>query len=65
MAIIKTKRNVNFTTIPNSLVNDTRLKWSDLGLLVYLLSKPETWAVRVDALVKERGIGRDAVYVIA
>ena len=64
MAIIKTKRAANFTTIPNALVNDSRLKWNDLGMLVYLLSKPETWAVRVDALVKERGIGRDAVYVI-
>ena len=62
MAIIKTKRNTNFTTIPNALVNDSRLKWNDLGLLVYLLSKPESWAVRVDSLVKERGIGRDAVY---
>lgn len=62
MSIIKTKRNINFTTIPNSIVNDKRLQWNDLGLLVYLLSKPETWSVRVDALVNEKGIGRDAVY---
>ena len=64
MAIIKTKRNSNFTTVPNGLINDSRLKWNDLGLIVYLLSKPESWSVRVDVLVKERGIGRDAVYAI-
>ena len=64
MAIIKTKRSTNFTTIPNELVNDPRLKWNDLGLLVYLLSKPETWSVRVCALIKDRNIGRDAVYEI-
>lgn len=62
MAIIRTKRTNNFTTVPNSLLNDARLRWNDLGLLVYLLSKPDTWTVRVDALVKERGIGRDSVY---
>lgn len=62
MSIIRTKRTNNFTTVPNSLLNDARLRWNDLGLLVYLLSKPDTWAVRVDALVKERGIGRDSVY---
>ncbi len=64
MAIIKTKRTTNFTTIPNALISDSRLNWKDLGLLVYLLSKPETWSVRVEALVIERGVGRDAVYVM-
>lgn len=64
MAIIKTRRTINFTTLPNELINDPRLRWADLGLLVYLLSKPDTWSVRVDVLVKERGIGRDAVYEI-
>jgi len=64
VSIIRNKRTSNFTTIPNALVNDTRLRWNDLGLLVYLLSKPDTWSVRVDVLVKERSIGRDAVYGI-
>lgn len=64
MSIIRNKRTSNFTTIPNSLINDHCLRWNDLGLLVYLLSKPETWTVRVDVLVKERGIGKDAVYEI-
>lgn len=64
MAIIKTKRSSNFTTIPNALINDSRLNWKELGLLVYLLSKPDTWAVKVDVLVKERELGRDAVYAM-
>lgn len=64
MAIVKTRRINNYTTLPNELINDSRLRWSDLGLLVYLLSKPESWAVRVDVLVKERGIGKDAVYEV-
>lgn len=64
MAIIRTKRFSHFTTIPNELINDSRLAWKELGLLVYLLSKPDTWSVRVDVLVKERQIGRDAVYMM-
>jgi len=64
MAIIKTRRASNFTTIPNELLNDSRLNWKELGLLVYLLSKPESWSVRTEALVIERGVGKDAVYVM-
>ena len=64
MTIIRNKRINNFTTIQNSLINDQRLGWHDLGMLVYLLSKPDTWKVRVDVLVKERNLGKNAVYEI-
>lgn len=64
MSIIRNKRINNFTTIQNSLINDQRLGWHDLGMLVYLLSKPDTWKVRVDVLVKERNLGKNAVYEI-
>ena len=60
--IIRSEVRVNFTTLTNSLINDTRLSADDLGMLVYLLSKPNDWIVRVTELRKRFDIGRDKVY---
>lgn len=62
MAIIRTKRTENFTVINNDLLNDGRLDWRDLGLLVYLLSKPDNWEVSVAHLESFRNSCRHAIY---
>lgn len=62
MAIIRTKRPENFTVINNSLINDPSLDWRDLGLLTYLLSKPDNWEVSVAHLQKIKKSSRDAIY---
>lgn len=62
MAIIRTKRLTRFTVINNDLLEDKRLDWRDLGLLTYLLSKPDNWEVSVAHLQKERKTGRYAIY---
>lgn len=54
----------NFTILPNTTLNDTRLSWEARGLLAHLLSKPDHWKVIVKALVKESPAGRDAIYTI-
>lgn len=61
MAIRRAKQTADFTVLPNALINDKRVKWRDLGLLVYLVSKPANWSVSVSQLVKERDAGRDAI----
>lgn len=60
--IIRTTRKNRFTVIPNDLLEDHALDWKDLGLLVYLLSKPDNWEISVDHLRKQRSMGRDAIY---
>ena len=50
MSIIRTKRSVNFTLIPNEIVNDANLRGDVLGLLVYLLSKPPDWRITIESL---------------
>lgn len=49
--IFRTKAEKEYTTIRNSLVKDKSLSWGARGLLIYLLSKPETWVVRKTDLV--------------
>ena len=62
MSIIRIKHSQNYTVVPNDLLNDKRLKWQDIGLLVYLLSKPSDWSVNVEALANEKGTGKDCIY---
>jgi hypothetical protein len=43
-------------------INDSSLDWKDLGLLVYLLSKPDGWQVNVEYLATIRKSGVKAIY---
>jgi hypothetical protein len=60
--IIRSGRKDNFTVINNALINDGNLDWKELGLLVYLLSKPNNWVVCTAHLQKQRKTGRDGIY---
>lgn len=40
----------NFTTLPNELLQDTRLSCGDLGLLVQMLSRPANWCFSTSSL---------------
>ena len=64
MTVIRRKRRSNFAVIPNSIANDRRLKFEELGLLIYLLSKPDDWSVHVNELKKRGKVGRDKIYKI-
>ena len=62
--IIRGNIRENFSVLPNDLMNDERLSADALGVLVYLLSKPTDWQVRVTELRRRFDIGRDKVYRI-
>jgi len=59
--IFKRRHTANFTTIGNTLFDDERLKLDELGILTWLLSRPENWEVRRPQLRKRFKIGRDAL----
>lgn len=59
--IIRRKHTANFTTIGNDLFNDERLEADEIGVLAYLLSRPNDWEVRRPALAKRFHIGRDSI----
>jgi hypothetical protein len=43
---------------------DAYLSWAARGVITYLFSKPDNWEVRVDDLVGQGNLGRDAIYKI-
>lgn len=57
--IVRSSLKDNFSVLPNELINDDRLSTEHLGLLVYLLSKPNDWQVRVKQLQNRFDMGRD------
>lgn len=52
MSIIRVKKDAKYFTASNEPFNDKRLSWEARGLMGYLLSKPNNWQVRMDALDK-------------
>ena len=58
--IIKSKLTENFTTIPNSVLNDPNLTWKAKGLLCKLLSNRSDWAVYKSQLQQFSKDGRDS-----
>ncbi len=58
--IIRRRVRSNFTTLPNELINDQSLSWKALGILVYILSLPDNWQLRLSHLAKQKCSGRDA-----
>jgi predicted transcriptional regulator len=59
--IIRRKHTANFTTIGNALFNDERLEADEMGILAFLLSRPDDWEVRRPALARRFRIGRDSI----
>lgn len=63
MAIVRVHKRENpFVQIDKTPINDQRLSWKAKGILVYLISKPNDWKVRVSDLMKQAKDGRDSVY---
>lgn len=69
MSIIRAKRTQNFTIINNKVYERHVLSWQAMGMLGYLLSKPDDWRVVVPELVNvtkdtKKKTGREGVYNI-
>lgn len=61
--IIRVKHRRNFTVVGNDVVRDGRLSFRATGVLVYLLSLPESTEISGLRIVDAKTEGRDAVYV--
>lgn len=58
--IIRRQRST-WTTVDNRIINDRRLSMKALGLLVFMLSKPDNWEFSQEALGDWFSEGRDAM----
>lgn len=61
MSIYRVKKERNFTMISNEVVNDTSISFKAKGIMLYLLSKPDNWAVYEKDIISHSTDGRDSV----
>ena len=69
MAIIRAIREHNYTVINNKVFQRNQLSWQAMGMLSYLLSKPDDWSVVVNELINvtkdtAKPTGNNGVYNI-
>ncbi|EKO3632378.1 hypothetical protein M3894_002908 [Vibrio metschnikovii] len=69
MSIIRAKRERNYSVISNDVWRDNQLSFQAMGMLSYILSKPDNWSVSPSHLEKvtdgtAKKTGRDGVYSI-
>jgi hypothetical protein len=50
------KHSRNFTVLPNSMIEDAALSIETRGMLAYLVSRPEDWEIRHQALQRAVGV---------
>jgi hypothetical protein len=62
ITISRVPHDKNYTVITNHLINDPLLDWKDVGLLTFLLSKPDNWEINVSYLIKLKPTKRDGIY---
>lgn len=58
MIVRRSQRRRNYTICPNEIF-DAGLKPDAIGILVYLISRPDNWNVSLRMLSKHRQIGRE------
>lgn len=61
MSIVRIERRNKFTVVPNEVARDSRLSYRARGVLVELLSRPDSWSARSEHLVAHGKEGRDAI----
>ena len=62
--IYRPARRNSFTIVSNAIMNDDSLSAEAIGVLVYLLSRPDNWVVRIDQLQRRFNLGRDKMQSI-
>ena len=62
--IFRSCPNRNFTTLPNSLLQDASLSFEARGMLAFILSHPDDWEIQMSYIIKSSPAGRDKCYRI-
>lgn len=69
MAIIRSPKDEKYTVIDNAVFERNQLSWRAMGLLAYVLSKPNNWSIHINELVAatkgtDNEVGEKVVYGI-
>ena len=54
MPVLRKKYKNEYTILPNAILKDQRLSYRDIGLLAWMLSKPQDWKFSYEGMLAER-----------
>lgn len=54
MPVLRKKYKNEYTILPNAILKDQRLSYRDIGLLAWMLSKPQDWKFSYEGMLTER-----------
>lgn len=63
-SIIRVSKQERYTVLDNRFLSDPRISFRAVGVLAYLLSKPNDWNVSMSDLCERHTEGRDALYAV-
>ena len=58
---IRREEKENFTWVHNTFINDERLSLAERGMIILLMSLPQTWKFSINGLASKVSDGRDKV----
>lgn len=61
---VASRKDSPYFLMARASAQDTSLSLAAVGLLTYLLSKPDNWQIRVTQLRREWKLGRDKMYAL-
>lgn len=64
MTTLRVAKRNRWTSVDRKVINDERLSFGALGLLIWLLDKPDDWETSSERIAGQRKEGRDAVRTI-
>lgn len=61
MPIMRKQSTIDYTHINNDVLNDKSLSFRARGIAAYLMSKPNGWMIRIEAIARDGKEGRDSI----
>lgn len=61
MSILTKSFKINFTQVPNNIINDKNVSLKAKGLYLYMVSKPDTWDFSINGMASQNKDGRDGI----
>lgn len=61
LSIIRDKHEAHYFKVSNAAVENPNISFKAKGILAYLLSKPNTWTIRIEDIIKHSKDGKEAV----
>lgn len=62
--LIRRRKRRGYTLIDNEPINNKSLRFEDIGLLTYVLSKPDDWVIYKSEIISSHANGRESVNAI-